>query len=108
MTKQILLQFEGFESNATSREYTFTVREDATESRQFTIVIAHEAFTAHRLRFQDGPDVCSLKLRRELAMHANHPPISHIEITDAELEDYRASHAPPRRSPFGRIAREDH
>jgi hypothetical protein len=103
MSKDILMQFVGFSSRATAREYTFTVREASTEPREFTVTIAHEAFNAHRVRFQDAPDVCALRLRRELAISGNHPSETHFQITDAELDDYRTTHAgTPRKSMFGR------
>jgi hypothetical protein len=108
MSKDILMQFVGFESKATVREYTFTVREASTEPREFTLTIAHEAFSAHRVRFQDAPDVCALKLRRELVTYANHPPESHFHVSDAELADYRSSHAPARRSAFARRPTEEY
>jgi len=96
------MQFAGFESKATAREYTFVVREASTEPREFTITIAQEAFSEHRVRFQDAPDICSLKLRRELTASSNHPLESHFHITDAELDDYYRSHASPKRSTFQR------
>lgn len=102
MSKEILMQFVGFESKAKAREYTFIVREASTEPRTFTVTIAHEVFTEHRLRFQDGPDVCSLKLRHELATTSNHPAESRFQITDTELDDYRKSHTAPKRSMFHR------
>jgi hypothetical protein len=108
MSKDILVQFVGFLSGAKAREYTFMVREASAEPREFTITIAHEAFSAHRIRFQDAPDVCSLRLRRELSTSGNHPLESHFQITDADLEYYRSSHAAPRRSAFGRRPAEDH
>lgn len=97
-----MMQFVGFESNAKAREYTFVVREASTEPREFTVTIAHEAFSEHRIRFQDAPDVCSLKLRRELTTHGNKPPESHFHITNAELDDYRNSHTSSHRSMFHR------
>jgi hypothetical protein len=93
MNKGIIVQFMGFASTVSGREYVFTVRETEVEPREFTLTIKNEAFNAHRVRFQDAPDVCSLKLRRELASHANHPPENHFQITDIELEDYRSSHS---------------
>jgi hypothetical protein len=102
MSKEILMQFVGFESNATAREYTFMVRDTSAEPREFTIAINLRAFNAHLVRFQDAPDVCALKLRRELAASENHPPESHFQITDAELEDYRSSHTSPKRGAFAR------
>ena len=102
MSKEILMQFLGFESNATAREYTFMVRDASAEPREFTIAINLRAFNAHLVRFQDAPDVCALRLRRELAASENHPPESHFQITDAELEDYRSSHTSPKRGAFAR------
>lgn len=100
--EEILMQFVGFTSNAVEREYTFVVREVSVEPREFTVGIANEAFSEHRLSFQDAPNVCSLKLRRELINGANLLPESHFHLTNAELEDYRASHEAPRRTPFTR------
>ncbi len=96
------MQFVGFESKATAREYTFVVREVYVEPREFKITIAHKAFSEHRVRFQDGPDVCALKLRRELTTSANHPKESLFHITDLELDDYHRSHASPKHSTFHR------
>jgi hypothetical protein len=107
MSEEILMQFVGFESKATAREYTFTVREAVHEPREFTVEIANEVFSEHRLRFQDAPSICSLKLRRELTSHANHPPDSHFHITDEDLDDYRRNHASPSRSVLGRKSTEE-
>ena len=102
MNKEIVMQFVGFTSNALGREYKFVVQETSIEPREFTVTIASEAFSEHRLSFQDGPDVCSLKLRRELINGANLLPESHFHLTNAELDDYRASHTAPRRISFAR------
>ncbi len=103
-----MVQFVGFEVKERVREYTFSVREPSSDLREFTLTIPNVAFNERRVRFQDAPDVCALKLRRELATYANHPPETHYGITDAELEDYRSSHAPRgARTLFGRkVARE--
>jgi hypothetical protein len=108
MSKEILMQFMGFESKDAVREYTFQVREPAMEPREFTITITHVAFNERRVRFQDAPDVCALKLRRELTTYGNHPPQSHFDISDAELDDYRNSHASPKRSMFHRRPTEEY
>ena len=102
MSKDVIMQFVGFIAKPLAREYTFMVREPSIEPREFTIAIANEAFIEHRLRFQDGPDVCSAKLRRELLNGANLAPESHFDLTNAELDDYHASHSAPRRTPFSR------
>ncbi|HUJ30352.1 MAG TPA: hypothetical protein VLY23_03680 [Candidatus Acidoferrum sp.] len=108
MNNSILVQFVGFEVKPMVREYTFTVRESATEPREFTLTIPNEAFNGRRVRYQDAPDVCSLKLRRELATYANHPPSTHYRITDADLEDYRSTHSPRTgKTQYGRKPEQD-
>jgi hypothetical protein len=93
VSREIMVQFVGFESKPRVREFKFTVRELSVEPREFTLTIANEAFDTRRVRYQDAPDVCSLKLRQELAANANHPPNTHYRITDADLEIYRSTHA---------------
>jgi hypothetical protein len=90
MADQIIVQYVGFTAGAHVREYTFVVREEATE-REYTLIIANEAFVSHRARYQDGPDICSLRLHREFANFANHPPTAQFSVTDAELADYQDS-----------------
>ena len=111
MSKELLVQFMGFESKDTVREYTFQVREasiDATGPREFTISIDQDAFNAHLVRFQDAPDICSTRLRRELLAYGNHPAESHFHITRAELAEYRSSHTAPKRSMFHRPPSEEY
>jgi hypothetical protein len=93
MSGNILIQYVGFEAKPLVREYTFSVRE-AGQLREFTFTIPNEAFDSRRIRYQDAPDFCSLKLRAELAANANRPPKTHYRITDAELDQYRESHLP--------------
>jgi hypothetical protein len=108
VTNEILVQFAGFKAEGLTRVYSFTVREQANEPREFTVSIANEAFNARRIRYQDAPDVCSLKVRHELASSANRPASSHYKITDAELEDYRGAHAPrASKNPFSRKSRQE-
>ncbi|HTP43824.1 MAG TPA: hypothetical protein VMJ13_04630 [Candidatus Acidoferrum sp.] len=90
----IIVQFVGFQSKNSVREYTFTVREPSTEPREYTIAIPNEAFDSRRARYQDAPDICSHKLHRELAAAENHPQNSHFRLTNAELDDYRTTHMP--------------
>ena len=92
MSESILIQYLGFEAKTLVREYTFQVRQATLDPREYTLTIANEAFNARRVRYQDAPDVCSLKLQRELAANENHPLATHFRISDAELEDYRTAH----------------
>jgi hypothetical protein len=92
MTNSILMQYVGFESKGQWREYAFQVRYAAEDVRDFTLTILNEAFTSHRVRYQDGPDLCSWKLRRELVANANYPSRTSFAVSDTELDDYRVGH----------------
>jgi hypothetical protein len=94
MTENVSVEYVGFESKALVREYNFLVRQASNETREFALTIVNEAFNSRRVRYQDGPDICSLKLRRELAAFSNHPPQAHYRISEMELDEYRNSHAP--------------
>ena len=103
------MQYVGFESKDQGREYSFQVRYAVEGIRDFTLTIPNEAFDSHRVRYQDAPDVCALKLRRELAANANHPSKTNFPITDTELEDYRLAHASkPSKSPYAPKPQEDY
>jgi hypothetical protein len=73
MRDAILMQYLGFESKTQGREYRFQIRNSAEDIREFTLTISNEALSSHRVRYQDAPDVCSLKLRLELATKVSHP-----------------------------------
>lgn len=107
MSNNILIQYVGFEAKALVREYTFNVRESATDPREFTLTIPNEAFHSRRARYQDAPDICSLKLQGEMATFANHPPQTHYRITDAELDVYHSAHTKPARGLFKRKEERD-
>lgn len=92
MTAPILMQYLGFESRNQSREYSFRVRYAGDDVRAFTLTILNEAFNSHRVRYQDVPDLCSSKLRRELSANANYPSDTNFAITNSELDDYKAEH----------------
>ena len=94
MSESINVQYVGFESKALVREYNFLVRQASSGTREFALTIVNEAFSSRRVRYQDGPDICSLKLRRELAAFANHPPQTHYRISEGEMDEYRNAHAP--------------
>ena len=94
MSDAIVLQYVGFETRGAVREYTFTRRGSGGESSEYFVTIANAAFVAHQVRYQDAPDICSLRLHREFAARSDHLPSARFSITDAELADYMAVHAP--------------
>jgi hypothetical protein len=86
------VQYVGFTAKAMVREYSFLVRESSIDSHEVTFTILNEAFTSHRLSLQNGPDICSLRLHRELADSSNGPLNTHYRISETELDAYRESH----------------
>jgi hypothetical protein len=90
----ISLQYVGFISKLLSREYSFVVREASTETIEVTCAIPNAVFIARRLSFQNAPDLCSLKLHREMASSVDNPLKAHYRISDSELDDYNNSHLP--------------
>ena len=109
MSDTLIVQFVGYEVLSLVRQYKFSVRESRNEAREFTLTIANASFDCKRAWFQDAPDICSLRLRRELAADANHPANTHFEITDQELDDYRGRHSPkPSTSPYKKKVKEEY
>jgi hypothetical protein len=93
------VEYVGFRSGADRREYLLRSHL-GPEIHEHTIGIAHAAFVAGRIRFQDGPEVCYLKLMRELEAAENTTPANSFVITDAELVDYVTAHTVPARRRF--------
>lgn len=93
MNNGILMQYLGFTTEGAWREYSFQVRYTAEDIREFTLTILNEAFISHRVSYQDAPNVCSLKLRRELIANSQYPSHTNFAISDSELDDYNAGHA---------------
>ena len=94
MSNAVVLQYLGFESKGAVREYAFTLRGADGASSEYFVTIANAAFLAHRVRYQDAPDICFLRLHREFAIRTDHPPSTRFSVTDAELADYKAAHTP--------------
>jgi hypothetical protein len=86
------IEYLGFTVNEEAREYKLRARPRGGEYQAYTLAISNEAFLAHRVRYQDGPDICFLKLQRELIAGGDTLPALHHDVTDAELEDYRVAH----------------
>jgi hypothetical protein len=94
MTENVNVQYVGFEAKALVREYSFIVRRALNETSEFTLTIENEAFGSRRVRFQDAPEICLLRLHRELSVFGNRPPQAHYLISETDLDEYSSSHAP--------------
>ena len=106
MSDRVVVQYVGFESKGAVREYAFTVRGTDGAFSEYFVTIANDAFVAHRVRYQDAPEICSLRLHREFAAGSDHPPSTRLSVTDAELADYKEAHT-PKSKPSTSAHRED-
>jgi len=94
MSEPLYIRYGGFRATESEREYSFQVTQGTKEPHKLTLSIANDAFLAHRLRYQDAPDVCSHRIQRELDALGDQPLASHLDVTTADLEAYTAAHAP--------------
>ena len=92
MTKNVKVQYVGFKADNQAREYTFIVQRASNETSEYTITIGNEAFGPRRVRFQDAPEICSLRLHRELDTFEDHPPQSNYRISEMDLDDFITAH----------------
>jgi len=88
------VEYLGFTPGDKRREYTLRVRVEAGESLDFTIWIPNEAFLSRRVRYQDGPEICFLKIQRELLACPEGMTPLRLEVTETELAEYRVAHSP--------------
>jgi len=94
MRNETLIQYLGFRVRPKAREYTFRVGGNGENPLEFLLTIPNEAFLAQRVRYQDGPDICSRWIHHELEANSTPLPRTRHAISDAELEDYRVVHTP--------------
>lgn len=88
------VEYQDFTAGEATRQYHLRVRR-GTESHYFTVAIPNEAFLSGRVRYQDAPDICYLKIQRELAACGEDGlPARELSLTDQELEEYRVAHTP--------------
>jgi hypothetical protein len=96
------LEYIGFQSGATTRDYRLLVRHSNGQYYEFTLAVEQAAFLAGRVRYQDAAEICFWKLQRALAAWDlapdSGPPASRQTVTEADLLEYREAHtAKPRR-----------
>jgi hypothetical protein len=88
------VEYVGFSADDIERRYMLQVRFATDEIRDFVLVIPNEAFLSHRVRYQDAPEICYLRLQRDLAECGDSLPPDQQRVTDAEMDEYRLAHAP--------------
>lgn len=90
------IRYMGFRCTDEGRAYHLRI-EGPGDPRLVTITIPTAAFASRRARFQDAPELCYLRLQRELAMNTDLPDGLELVITVDEMDVYREAQL--RRSP---------
>ena len=96
------VEYIGFHNNDATRDYLLCVRHGDGRCDEFVVTIEQAAFVSGRARYQDGAEICFLKLSRALAAWAaapdSGPLASRQGVTEADLLAYREAHAPKLRN----------
>ncbi len=87
MSAGISMEYVGFTTTTQAREYAFHVRFSPEDSRDYIVAIALAAFTSRRVSYQDGPNVSSSRLKRELTANPDAPTGSSFLIDENEFDD---------------------
>jgi len=96
----MFIQYRGFSNAANFRIYTFRVIDSPHETREFTVKVRSEEFSANRLKFQDGPGISSARLERELKSETPESRAkANLLIGEEDVREYRAQHYPQPKSP---------
>jgi len=94
MSEAVLMEYMGFRSTTQGREYAFHVRFSAQDSRDYTLMIATEAFSSRRVSYQDGPGVCSSRLKRELSVNPDALTGTSFLVDEKEIDDHKVRDIP--------------
>lgn len=94
------IRYLGFQLKPRGRDYNYQVidAKAPVPTRDFTFTISNQAFTQHSVPYQDAPDICYQKLRKQLDLETagqSLPP--HATISGEEFDEYRAKHRPAKR-----------
>jgi hypothetical protein len=90
------VEYLGFTATSLAREYRLRIHQ-GSEVHDFMVAVPNEAFLSHRLKYQDGPEVCFLKLQRALAEGEGRLPESELAVTESDLVAYRVAHTPQKK-----------
>lgn len=87
------IQYVGFSVVAASRIYSFRAIRAPEEVREFTVKVQSETFRTTPLRFQDAPDICLARLRRELDRETPESRAKlHLLVEEHDIQEYVQRH----------------
>src|SRR5436309_12757109 len=91
------VEYVGFRTGTDRRVYVLRSHL-GTEVHEYTVGISLAAFAAGRVRLQDGPEICYLKLLRELeSTVAGAARAPNLTVTAHQLADPVPAHTVPAR-----------
>jgi hypothetical protein len=93
LSEGVFMAYMGFTSTTQGREYAFHVRFSAEDSRDYTVTIPSDVFRSRLVRYQDGPNVCSSKLKHELTANPGVPTGTAFLIDHNELGEHKLRQA---------------
>jgi len=95
----MMIQYVGFQVRAHSRAYDFLVTDVPAAPREFIVSIELTAFSSAGLKFQDGPDICFSRLKRELEQETEEVRANlNLLVAGDDVQAYVDRHRPPKRS----------
>jgi hypothetical protein len=93
------VEYVGFSTDGVARSYQLRATLVTGEMHDFVLVIRNEAFLGQRVRYQDGPEICYLRLQRELTTCGEGLPPLLQSVSDEDLAQYRQAHATKQAGP---------
>jgi hypothetical protein len=95
------IQFNGYYPETDHRTYNFLVRQEKDASREIIISIHTQLLSDNKFKYQDIPDFCFAKLKRDLAAETEANPVPpHIIISQQDLQAYLNEHYPVKKKPL--------
>ncbi len=90
------IQYIGFEQHPRCRTYSFRVVETLKQQeREFQLSVENLSLAAHKFKFQDMPDLCFARLKRDLALETQEQIVPlRMSISEEELKQYAMDHYP--------------
>jgi len=89
------IHYEGFTVVAANRLYSFSVNDASDGPRKFTVEIQPSSFLSSQLKFQDGPAISLLRLKREIELESpTSPAKAHLTISVQDIEAYMTINSP--------------
>lgn len=92
------IQYLGFEQDVKFRRYSFRVIETLKENREFQLSVENNAVVACKFKFQDIPDLCFSKLKRDLESEKSGELVAlQSLVSEIELNQYISDHYPAKK-----------